>query len=80
MIKIFFSSVIFSFLILCLERMIGVGIDYHPDATTYLDSLDESVISLFFNNPLEYIGSFYYIFINFLNGNVNFLIGFNVFL
>jgi len=80
LIKVFFSSVLFSLLILFLERMNGVGIDYHPDATTYLDSLDESTNLLFFNNPLDYVGSFYYVFVNFLNGNVNVLIGFNIFL
>jgi hypothetical protein len=60
--------------------MIGIGIDYHPDATTYLDSLDESINLIFFNNPLVYVGSFYYVFVNFLNGSVNLLIGFNIFL
>lgn len=79
-VKIFFSSVIFSFLILCFERMIDIGIDYHPDATTYLDSLDESTNLRFFNNPLDYVGSFYYVFVNFLDGSVNLLIGFNIFL
>jgi hypothetical protein len=60
--------------------MIGIGIDYHPDATTYLDSLDESTNLRFFDNPLDYVGSFYYVFVNFLNGSVNLLIGFNIFL
>lgn len=80
LLKIFFISIFFSILILCLERINGIGIDYHPDATTYLDSLDESVNLIFFNDPLVYVGSFYYVFVNFLNGNVNFLIGFNIFL
>jgi hypothetical protein len=60
--------------------MIDIGIDYHPDATTYLDSLDESTNLRFFNNPLDYVGSFYYVFVNFLDGSVNLLIGFNIFL
>jgi hypothetical protein len=66
LIKVFFSSVLFSLLILFLERMNGVGIDYHPDATTYLDSLDESTNLQFYNDPLNYVGSFYYVFVNFL--------------
>ena len=60
--------------------MNGVGIDYHPDATTYLDSLDESTHLKFYNDPLSYVGSFYYVFVSFLKGNVNILIGFNIFL
>lgn len=60
--------------------MIDIGIDYHPDAKTYLDSLDESTNLRFFNNPLDYVGSFYYVFVNFLDGSVNLLIGLNIFL
>jgi len=80
LIKIFFSSVLFSLIVLCLERTLGVGIDYHPDAENYLNSVDDTTIELFYNDPLNYVGSFYYVFVNFLKGNANLLIGFNIFL
>jgi uncharacterized protein YkwD len=69
-IRIFFSSIIFSLTILIIERIIGIGADYHPDSTYYLN----------YNDYAKHfrVGLFYHDIVYFFNSNVSALLTLNV--
>jgi hypothetical protein len=69
-IRIFFSSIIFSLTILTIERIIGIGVDYHPDSSYYLN----------YNDYAKHIrvGLFYHDVVYFFNSNVSALLTLNV--
>lgn len=61
---VFFSSISFSILLLCIERVLGIGIDFHPDSVHYLSESKHVVTSLFRNGD----------FFNFLNNGFYFIV------
>lgn len=57
---IFILSLVFSTLFLLLERLVGMGIDFHPDAVTYLtvsDIITENVMAA----PMSLFNHAYYV-------------------
>ena len=69
-IRIFFSSMLFSLIILIIERIIGIGADYHPDSSYYLNYKD--YVKHF------RVGLFYHDIVYFFNSNLSALITLNV--
>jgi hypothetical protein len=69
-IRIFFSSMLFSLIILIIERIIGIGADYHPDSSYYLNYKD--YVKHF------RVGLFYHDVVYFFNSNLSALITLNV--
>jgi hypothetical protein len=69
-IRIFFSSIIFSLTVLIIERIIGIGADYHPDSTYYLNYQDYA--------KHFRVGLFFHDVVYFFNSNVSALLTLNV--
>ena len=74
---IFFASLILSLATLFLERMYGIGWDYHPDAITYVTNTD-SEVSLAMSSPLRIFNNSYYFVSYLLGSSVALLISLNV--
>ena len=77
---IFFISILFSLLVLLLENLIDINYAYHPDTLTYLNSAGEINLMNFFKNPINFLGSFYYVWVSFFSSNIIILIILNIFL
>jgi hypothetical protein len=75
---IFICSIIFSLFIFLIEQILGIDSEFHPDSLTYLNFSDEGTLVNFIEDPLNYIGSLYYVLVALFNNNVNFLIIFNI--
>ena len=73
----FIISILFSLLVLLIERSININYDYHPDSQTYLNNSSEDLIISFYQNPIQFLGSFYYVWVSFFFAN-NFSIIFKV--
>lgn len=71
-------SIIFALIILLIERSIGIGLDYHPDTLTYLEFSDETLKNSFIENPFNFIGSFFYVWVGFFNKNTFIIITINI--
>jgi hypothetical protein len=69
-IRIFFYSIIFSLALLIIERILGIGVDYHPDSTYYLN----------YNDYAKHFraGLFYHDVVYFFKSNVSALLTLNV--
>jgi|UPI0003F80406 hypothetical protein len=76
----FLISILFSLLVLSIERLVNINYDYHPDALTYLNNPIEDLIAGIYKNPLKILGNFYYIWVFFFNVNKIVLIILNIFL
>jgi hypothetical protein len=76
----FFISILFSLIVLLIEQSINVNYDYHPDALTYLNNSSEDLIADFYQNPLKFLGNFYYVWVSFFIANKIALITLNIFL
>jgi hypothetical protein len=75
---VFLYSLICCFFFFILERMVGIGWDFHPDAVTYTQKylvLSENLIEQGF---LSFPNNVYYLVSYFLNGNISLLIILNV--
>lgn len=57
--EIFICSVVFSIGLLFIERLVGIGPDYHPDARTYIENSSE-VVAQIFQNPLLIFNNAHY--------------------
>ena len=75
---IFFFSIIFSLIFLIIERTFGIGIDYHPDSSIYLEALDMGTIKDVFDNPVNFLGSLFYVIINSFDKNTSVFLAFNI--
>jgi len=73
----FIISILFSLLVLLIERSININYDYHPDSLTYLDYSSEDLIISFYQDPIRFLGSFYYIWVSFFSANKIILITLN---
>lgn len=60
--NIFIVSIVISVITLFLERLVGIGWDYHPDAVTYMNQYDE-IFDLVSEDPLKIFNNFNYIII-----------------
>ena len=76
----FIISILFSLLVLLIERSININYDYHPDSQTYLNNSSEDLIISFYQNPIQFLGSFYYVWVSFFFANKIILIILNIFL
>jgi hypothetical protein len=76
----FIISILFSLLVLSIERSVNINYDYHPDTLTYLNNSSEDLIADFYQNPLQFLGSFYYIWVSFFTANKIVLITLNIFI
>ena len=77
---VFILSLLFSLFILLIERSINISIDYHPDSLTYLNDSHPQLVTSFLENPLNHLGSFYYVIVGFFNSEIILLISLNIFI
>jgi hypothetical protein len=74
---IFWMSIIGSLLFLTLERLVGIGLNFHPDANTYLTN-SNFVVANIYQNPTQIINHGYYFWTYLLSGSEVLLIGSNM--
>ena len=74
----FFYSIIYSLIILFIERKNNIKIDFHPDATEYFERADQEILSSFIENPFQFLGKFYYVIVSYFIDNIEFLIILNI--
>ena len=74
----FFYSIIYSLIILFIERKNNIRIDFHPDATEYFERADQEMLSSFIENPFQFLGKFYYVIVSYFIDNIEFLIILNI--
>ena len=74
---IFWLSIIGSLLFLALERLVGIGLNFHPDANTYLTT-SNLVVTNIYQNPTYIINHGYYLWTYLLSGSEVLLIGSNM--
>jgi hypothetical protein len=74
----FFYSIIYSLIILFIERKNNIQIDFHPDATEYFERADQEMLSSFIENPFQFLGKFYYVIVSYFIDNIEFLIILNI--
>ena len=78
--QFFLISILFSLLVLSIEQSVNINYDYHPDTLTYLNNSSEDLIADFYQNPLQFLGSFYYVWVSFFTANKIVLITLNIFI
>ena len=61
-----------------LEVMAGIRLGYHPDSFTYLDNSSDSLVFNFIEDPMQFIGAFYYVIVSFFENNVILLLSLNI--
>lgn len=76
---VFLGSILLSLITLSLERLIGMGYDYHPDSRTYL-SISDSMLKSVVLNPSLIIFNSYYVLVGLLNKSVFLIIAVNILL
>jgi hypothetical protein len=74
----FFYSIIYSLIILFIERKNNIKIDFHPDATEYFERADQEILSSFIENPFQFLGKFYYVIVSYFIDNIEFLLILNI--
>jgi hypothetical protein len=74
----FFYSIIYSLIILFIERKNNIRIDFHPDAIEYFEKADEEILNAFIDNPFQSLGKFYYVIVSYFIDNTEFLIILNI--
>ena len=76
---IFMISLLVAFIMLLLERSLGINWDYHVDAKTYGENSKIITEGIIQNSPLKIIGNSYYFLVsNIFNQNIFFLTLFNL--
>lgn len=76
--SIFFISAFMSIFSLLIERSVGIGWDYHPDAVTYATNSAEVSNTIFNNNILQIFNNAYYIWAYIFYQNVYILTAINI--
>jgi hypothetical protein len=74
----FFYSIIYSLIILFIERKNNIQIDFHPDVTEYFEKADAEILNAFIENPFQFLGKFYYVIVSYFINNIEFLIILNI--
>ena len=74
----FFYSIIYSLIILFIERKNNIQIDFHPDFTEYFEKADEELLNVFIENPFQFLGKFYYVIVSYFIDNIEFLLILNI--
>jgi len=75
---LFFLSALICLTALCVERAIGIGWDFHPDAVTYLGNSKLITGLLLEQGPLAVLNNLYYLVVNALDMNLAAVIAVNV--
>lgn len=63
-----------------IELMLGITLGYHPDTYTYLDNSSETLPFKFIDDPIKFIGTFYYVIVSFFDNNIILLLSLNIIL
>lgn len=79
-VAVFILSLLFSLFILIIERSINIDTGYHPDSLTYLNNSHPQLVTSFLQNPINHLGSFYYVLVGFFNSKIILLVSLNIFL
>ena len=74
---IFSLSILACLFVLSIERLAGIGWDFHPDANTYITMSNGAAASF---GILNYLGNFFYVLVDMMNSEVWLLITFNIFI
>ena len=75
---IFGASIVMALILITLERKIGIGWNYHPDAATYVNTYNTVITNIINTNGRDLLTQLYFVFSWLLNGNIALLIGFNI--
>ena len=74
---IFLLSILACLFVLSIERLAGIGWDFHPDANTYIVTSNGAASNF---SIQDYLGNFFYVLVDLLNSEVWLLITFNIFI
>lgn len=74
---IFSLSILACLFVLSIERLAGIGWDFHPDANTYITISNGTVSSFDIQN---YFGGLFYVLVDMVNSEIWLLITFNIFI
>lgn len=77
---IFCISVLVALILLCIERLVGIGWDFHPDSVHYATNSINIFYGLKESGYLSFINGGYYILMFLLNQNILLVTSFNIFL
>lgn len=75
---LFIASVGVALILLMVERMVGIGWDYHPDAVTYVKTYSNVISNIINSHGRDLLTQLYFVFSWLLGGNVTALIGVNI--
>ena len=73
---IFSLSILACLFVLSIERLVGIGWDFHPDANTYI-TISNGAVSSF--DAQNYFGALFFVLVDMMNSEVWMLITFNIF-
>ena len=73
---IFSLSILACLFVLSIERLTGIGWDFHPDANTYI-TISNGAVSSF--DAQNYFGALFFVLVDMMNSEVWMLITFNIF-
>lgn len=76
-VKIFIASVLLSLCTLAVERLIGIGWDFHPDSVTYA-TVSKDVARIIYSEPEGLFNNAYYVIAALLDENVEVLTAMNI--
>jgi hypothetical protein len=74
---IFLLSILACLFVLSIEKLVGIGWDFHPDANTYIVTSNGAASNF---SIQDYLGNFFYVLVDLLNSEVWLLITFNIFI
>jgi hypothetical protein len=77
---VFFVSLMMSLLFLVIERLAGIGLDFHPDAITYTELYYGVANNIIEKDFLSFPNNAYYLVSYVFNGSPELLISLNIFL
>ncbi len=75
---IFMASIGIALALLIVERMVGIGWDYHPDAVTYVKTYNNVISNIINSHGRDLLTQLYFVFSWLLGGNVTALISVNI--
>ena len=75
---LFIASIAASLTLLIVERRVGIGWDYHPDAVTYVNTYSNVIANIINSHGRDLLTQLYFVFSWLLGGNITALIGVNI--